>query len=188
VTLRAFVSADLGGAPGLDRFLQELRAAGEGLKIVSPAQLHVTLKFLGDIEDGIVPAVLDIVQAACSGIGPIRLRIRSAGSFPSLARMKVIWVGLEGAEPLGTIAGRLDARLERLGILRESRPWAPHVTVARVRAPRGLDRVRGVIESHREEVFAEVAVSEIGLKQSVLTPSGPIYSDIGRVALRANGP
>ncbi len=184
MTFRGFISADFGSNPSLGAFLEALRAAGDGLKVVSPDQLHVTLKFLGEAEAGLVPQITEIMRTASAGIEPIRMQVRGTGAFPNLSRIKVIWVGLEGAEPLASIATRLDSLLESLGFHRESRPWMPHMTVARVRSARGFDRVRRILETHKDELFAEVEISEIRLKKSVLTPSGPIYSDVGRVPLK----
>jgi RNA 2',3'-cyclic 3'-phosphodiesterase len=183
VTFRGFISADLANNSALETFMQELRTAGPSLKIVSPDQLHITLKFLGDTEEGLVLEILGLLRRACAGIGPARLRVRGTGAFPKLSRISVIWVGLEGAEPLATIADRLDSLLEPLGFRRESRRWTPHLTVARARTQRGHDRVRGILESHEDKIFGDAAVSEVRLKKSVLSPSGPIYSDVERVPL-----
>jgi 2'-5' RNA ligase len=183
VTFRGFISADLANNPSLEAFMQELRTAGPSLKIVSPDQLHITLKFLGDTEESLVPEIVGPMRRACAGVGPVRLRIRGTGAFPKLSRIIVIWVGLAGAEPLATMADRLDSLLEPLGFQRESRRWTPHLTVARARTPQGLDRVRGILELHEDEIFGDAEVPEIRLKKSVLSPSGPIYSDVERVPL-----
>lgn len=183
MTFRGFISADLANHPALEAFMQELRTAGPSLKIVSPDQLHITLKFLGDTEEGLVPEIVDVMRRASASAGPVRLRIRGTGAFPKISRINVIWVGLEGAEPLATIADRLDSLLQPLGFGRESRPWTPHLTVARARTQQGHDRIRGILEAREDEVFGDAGVPEIRLKKSVLSPSGPIYSDVERVPL-----
>lgn len=175
-------------APALEPLLRELHDAGPGLKVVSPSQLHLTLKFLGDTEDGLVPEIVQAMGKAAIGSTPAVLRVRGMGAFPGLSRIRVVWIGIEGAEGLGAIARRLDELVEPLGFPREARAWTAHVTLARVRDSRGLRRVRTILESRAEETFAETRVDEIRLKRSVLTPGGPLYSTVGSIRLGAGGP
>jgi RNA 2',3'-cyclic 3'-phosphodiesterase len=183
VTFRAFISTDLDGSPALDRFLAELRSASRDVKVVSGHQLHLTLKFLGETEDGLVPEILGILKRACAGRGPVHVQVRGTGAFPSLSRMSVIWVGLEGAEEFAGIAARLDDGLSSLGFPKETRAWTPHVTVARVRSRQASGTLRSLVEAHQDELFAEADLAEVRLKKSVLMPTGPVYSDIGIVRL-----
>jgi 2'-5' RNA ligase len=183
VTFRAFISTDLESTVALDRFLAELHRAGGDVKVVSGYQLHLTLKFLGDTEEGLVPEILETLKRACAGEGPMQVQVRGTGAFPSLSRMSVIWVGVEGAEALAGIAARLEDGLSTLGFPKETRAWTPHITVARVRSRQASGRLRSLVEAHRDELFAEAELAEVRLKKSVLTPTGPVYSDVGIVQL-----
>ena len=142
---RGFIAADLPTTDRLEPLVRELRTSGAPLKLVATGQLHATLKFLGDTEEGLVDDIVEAIRAACRGVPPFSLSLRGTGAFPSLSRMNVVWVGLEGAEPLGRIAALLDTGLEPLGFRRESRAWAPHATLARVKGGRNLDRVRQIL-------------------------------------------
>jgi 2'-5' RNA ligase len=118
-----------------------------------------------------------------AGIRPFTVRLVGAGAFPNLRRMNVVWVGMEGAEPLVEIARRLEAGMEPLGYPREGRDFSAHVTVARVKGPRGLDDVRRVLEARARDAFGGASVDRIRLKKSVLTPQGPEYSTVAEVSL-----
>jgi RNA 2',3'-cyclic 3'-phosphodiesterase len=180
---RAFISADLPVIPTIEALARELRETGQDLKVVSVDRLHLTLKFLGDTEEGLVPEIVAAMHEASAGIPAFTIRVRGTGGFPSLARPRVLWVGLEGGEPLSRMAKSLDENVAALGFERERRPWSPHVTLARVRGSRGLDRTKAILRAHADELFAEARVEEIRLKKSVLRPQGPEYTTVESVRL-----
>jgi len=153
------------------------------LKVVSVDQLHLTLKFLGDTEEGLVSEIVTAIREAASGIRPFEIRVRGTGAFPSLGRMNVIWVGVEGAEPLARIAVALEASMEPLGFRRENRTWKAHVTVARVKGSRDLEGARTVLQAHAADDFGTHRMEAIHLKRSVLTPQGAQYSVVESVRL-----
>lgn len=183
MSFRAFISADLPRVPSLESLLADLHAASRDLNVVSGEQLHLTLKFLGDTEEGLVPEIVSAMREAATGIPPLEIRIRGTGAFPNLARPRVVWVGLEGADPLSRAAKSLNENLRALGFEAETRAWSPHVTVGRVRGPRGLAQAQAILRAHEEEVFAEARIEEIRLKKSVLRPQGPEYTTVERVPL-----
>ncbi|HKZ88647.1 MAG TPA: RNA 2',3'-cyclic phosphodiesterase [Thermoplasmata archaeon] len=183
MTFRGFVAADFPGSPRLSEFAKELETSGASLKVVDVGQIHATLKFLGETEDGLVLDIVERMRTACKGIPSFPVTLRSAGAFPSVSRMNVIWIGISGADPLATIAARLDASFASLGFPPERRPWAPHVTIARVKGGRNLDRVRQILVARKDDTFADAVVDRVRLKKSVLTPSGPTYSTVEDVLL-----
>ena len=180
---RGFIAADLPTTDRLEPLVRELRTSGAPLKLVATGQLHATLKFLGDTEEGFVDDIVEAIRAACRGVPPFSLSLRGTGAFPSLSRMNVVWVGLEGAEPLGRIAALLDTGLEPLGFRRENRAWAPHATLARVKGGRNLERVRQILEAHASDALGDHRVDAVRLKRSTLTPSGAVYEDLRVVPL-----
>ena len=183
MTFRGFIAADVPTTRGLESFATELRTAGGPLKVVSPDQLHLTLKFLGDTEEGLVPEIVTAMREAASGIPPFEIRVRGTGAFPSPGHMNVIWVGVEGAEPLAKVAEALEASMEPLGFRREHRPWKAHVTLARVKGSRDLEPARAVLRARATEEFGTHRVDAIHLKRSVLTPQGAQYSIVESVRL-----
>ncbi len=183
VPFRAFISADLPPLPRLESLARDLRELRADLKVVSVEHLHLTLKFLGDTEEGLVSEIASAMREASSGIAPFTIRVRGTGAFPNFSRPNVLWVGIEDAEPLARIAKSLDGHLTALGYEPETRPWSAHVTLARVRGRRGLDQARMLLEGRSTEEFAEVRIEEIRLKQSVLRPGGPEYTTVEAVRL-----
>ncbi len=180
---RAFISADLPSLPAVEGLAHELRSVGRDLKVVSADHLHLTLKFLGETEEGLVPEIVAAMREASAGVTPFTVSVRGTGAFPSLARPSVLWVGLEGAEPLARMARRLDDDVAALGFERERRPWSPHITLARVRGSRGLDQAKAILQAHAHDSFAEARIEEIRLKKSVLQPQGPEYTTVDAVRL-----
>ncbi|MGQ0797397.1 MAG: RNA 2',3'-cyclic phosphodiesterase [Methanobacteriota archaeon] len=179
---RGFIAVDLVPSRSLSDVMQELRTSGASLKLVPAEQFHATLKFLGDTEDGLTGEIVGIMRKACEGHPPFRATLRGTGAFPGLSRMNVLWVGIEGAQPLVDIAARLETSLAPLGFRPEERRWSAHATVARVRGG-GLDRVRQILRAHANDSFGEVLVDRVRLKRSALTPQGPVYTTVAEVPL-----
>jgi 2'-5' RNA ligase len=182
---RAFVAVDLEEVPRLAAFQRALEDVGAQLKMVAVENLHLTLKFLGPTEDALVPRIARAMGEAVEDEAPFRARLRGAGAFPSLHYMNVVWVGMEEAEALHRIAARLDEGLAALGMERDRRGFAAHITLARVRGGRNKAALARFLTAHAETEFDEVWVDRIRLKGSVLTPQGPLYSTVEEVALGA---
>lgn len=180
---RGFIAADLPPMASLETLGRELREASRDLKVVSLDHLHLTLKFLGETEEGLVPEIVSAIREATLGVAPFTVHVRGTGVFPNIARPNVLWVGVEGADPLVRIAKSLDEDLVALGFQAENRPWSPHVTVARVRGRGGIDRGVAVLRARGEETFGEHRIEEIRLKKSVLLPGGPEYTTLESVRL-----
>lgn len=183
MSFRAFISADFGAFPRVEAFSRALKDSGADLKLVDLENLHTTLKFLGDADEVLVPEILQVMERSAAGIPPVAVTLRGAGAFPGPRRINVVWVGLEGAEPLGRIAAFLNRELEPLGFRAENRRWEPHVTVARVKSGRNLDGVRAAIDAFAREEFGGTVVDRIRLKRSVLRPEGPEYTTVAEVPL-----
>jgi 2'-5' RNA ligase len=185
MTFRGFIAVDIPRSAALDQLAADLRKASPSLKVVATDQLHLTVKFLGDTDEGTIPEIVAAIREATSGVQPFEIRVRGTGAFPSLSRMNVVWVGIEGAEPLAKIAEALEISLESLGFPRERRSWKAHVTLARVKGSRDLEPVRGILESHATDLFGTSTVDVVHLKKSVLTPQGARYTIVESVGLRS---
>lgn len=184
MVFRAFISVDFKASDTMLEFCDELRRTDAALKVVRPELLHLTLKFLGDIQESAVPWVVEVIGSSVSGVEPMEAIFRGVGAFPGLSNIGVVWIGLEGADGLRVIAERLEKDLSQLGFRREKRGFRPHLTVARSKGSRGMSRVREVIERWEGTSFGSQAVEEIRLKKSILGPTGPSYHTVERVPLR----
>jgi 2'-5' RNA ligase len=188
--IRAFIAADLPAeSKRLLRQVQDrLKTAGRAdVKWVDPGSIHVTLKFLGNIDDGSTGRILDVIAEAVRGVPPFPVELRGLGVFPSPGRVRVVWVGLGGeVEKLGIIQKRIETGLVPLGFEAEARPFAPHFTLGRVRDQVPPDERRRLGQTVTATPFAgggRFVVEAIHLMQSRLTRERPVYSKIGSIKL-----
>ncbi len=178
--IRSFVSIDIDDAHVLSELasvLSSLQSIEGDLKTVERENIHVTLKFLGNVDS---PKLAE-VKAALSQVkfAPFSLEVRGAGAFPSLSRMNVVWVGLgQGWSHVEEIYVQTEKLLSEAGFRRETRAFSPHVTVARVKSGRKRDEVASFLHGITERTFGMLQVDKVRLKQSVLSSSGPKYSTL----------
>ncbi len=151
---------------------------------VATANLHLTLKFLGGVERALVEPLTDTLRRALQDAPAFDLELAGLGAFPTATRARVVWAGVvAGREPMRELAARVDIALEPLGFARESRPFAPHLTLGRARAPRRDDRLAAFIARDAGRSFGTVRVGSVALMQSSLSPRGAQYSELGAVSL-----
>ncbi len=121
------------------RVLKLLQPLGSGVRTISPEQLHLTLCFLGDTPWELTNSVSQVIEETLHGREAIPASFGPLGGFPNLSRPRVIWAGVEPAEPITRIQEDLKRRLEDLGLQLEQRPFIPHVTLARVKGDRDIE-------------------------------------------------
>jgi RNA 2',3'-cyclic 3'-phosphodiesterase len=178
--IRSFVSIDIDDEQILSKvesIMSSLSSLGGDLKPVERENIHLTLKFLGNLG----PAKLSEVKSALGRVKfePFSLEIKGAGAFPNLKRMNVIWVGIgDGWSLAQQIFEQTERVLHEAGFSRETRPFSPHITIARVRSGRKRDEVAAFLEHLADESFGTFNADRVRLKQSVLSPSGPTYSTL----------
>lgn len=174
---RLFWMTPLSPTPAIARALSELERWGNHLKIVSPEQLHLTLKFLGDTPSDRVAEIVLAGRQAWNGLTLPALEARGVGVFPPRGIPRVIWVGLENVETLVNLAEQLDRAMQNVGYAPEQRPFQPHLTLARVKqqAPRPLLRW---LDDHRNTAFGRIVFPELVLCRSQLTPQGARYTPL----------
>jgi 2'-5' RNA ligase len=160
--------------------LRSSLGAATRLRWVRPGGIHVTLKFLGNVESSRVD---ELTAALSAAIGSFELKVRLANvdGFGG-ARLRVVWVGLEGdIEGLAALAERVDMALEPLGIPRETRPFAAHLTLARVpheTPPAERRRVSEQLSTYQIPAQPSITLTDVSLMQSTLGPGGPVYGKI----------
>jgi len=185
MTFRGFIAVEFDAKP-LAQVLKELGAVDGRLKCVEPRNIHMTLKFLGDTKEEHVPRIQEVMETAVEGIQPFDVALKSLGAFPNTGYIKVVWVGLENAEALGEMSKRLNTALKDIGYRPEKKPFRPHITLARVKSIRDKRGLVSILDSNQNTEFATQHVERIVLKQSQLTPNGPIYTDLVKANLPQN--
>jgi 2'-5' RNA ligase len=177
--VRLFVALEIPSAvrENLAALLASLRAITKEPRWVRAENLHVTLKFLGEVAE----EKLEAARAALSGIRSdqaVTLEFRGLGFFPNEKHPRVFWAGVEASANLKTLAGDLEGAMEKLGFPREKREFSPHLTLARFERPRLSEALRKAITESAKREFGSVRTGEFHLIQSKLKPSGAEYTTV----------
>jgi len=182
---RAFVAIDIEEVTRqrLVAVQQQLAATGAQLKLVEPENIHVTMKFLGDVPDDKIGAVADALRAAAGGVQPFDMTVRGIGVFPNLRYMRVIWSGVaDGRDIVIAIQRNIDRELQKLGFPPE-RDFVPHLTLVRVKTAKRKEQLAASIKEMGNMEFGVTHAQAVELKQSTLTSKGPVYSTLARIEL-----
>jgi len=181
--IRSFVAFDIDDEQvlgNLSKVQGTLLGSGADLKIVQPQNIHITLKFLGDIPANMVDEIHEEMERVT--FEPFDVEIRGLGAFPNLRNMRVVWIGMhKGAERLRDVNSQLESNLRNLGFKPDPKGFSPHLTIARVRTGRNRNQPIRIIEQMAEYEFGVIKARCLRLKRSVLTPKGPIYSVLKEV-------
>ena len=186
-TIRTFIavatSPAVRGRAG--ELIDALRTAGADVKWVDPENLHVTLKFLGDVDAREIHRVCKAVEAAVAGVGSFELEMRGAGAFPNAGRPRTVWLGAgNGHQQMATLNERIETAVEEFGFRREARRYQVHLTIGRVRrAGPGVAELGQLIQKHAEFEAGRTRVDEVIVFSSRLSFSGPTYEALARVPL-----
>jgi 2'-5' RNA ligase len=177
--MRCFVAAELDAAlrAPLVRLLRQDLPRTRAVRWCTEQQLHVTLKFLGEVRDGQLPAVCDAVTAAAQSIQPFQLRLSGLGCFPSARNPRVLWCGVEDAtDGCARWLEQADPLFEALGFPRETRAFHPHVTLGRSRGPDGAEVMRRALSELAAPSTGNMTVEQVVLFESQLSPQGARYT------------
>ena len=180
--MRLFVAIELDESVRalLSNAQAQLNRQCDGVRWIPAHQLHVTVKFLGEVRDADVSDVTDAVARGAARAAPFIMSIGGCGCFPKRGPVRIVWAGL--AEPSGALllcAEAVEDELEQLGFARERRPFSPHITIGRVREDRSGGQIRAATQAITLEP-SEQWVASLTLMSSVLSPKGPTYSAVSR--------
>jgi len=182
-SLRTFVSIDVEDEE-LIRQMQRLQALFPMFRAVAPDQLHLTLKFMGDISEAKIQSIKD--QLSAVDARAFSMTLAGMGTFPKLSGRPrpsyVLWVGVTepAAGKLKEIAFQVENRLEEIGFERERRSFSPHLTIGRGKRlqHQNIQEAGRILMEHLDEEVGSSIVSSLRLKKSTLTPKGPIYETL----------
>ncbi|MFO0972056.1 MAG: RNA 2',3'-cyclic phosphodiesterase [Phycisphaerae bacterium] len=187
--MRLFVAIEPGNAitTRLIRLQQQI-GQYDGLRWLSAPQMHLTLKFLGDVGDSDLPAVCDAVRSAAAETLPLSCELSGVGIFPTAGAARILWAGVR--DPDGALAAcheRCELAFDALGFPRERRAFSPHVTIGRVRKPALTATLRAAVARVPGFRGGRMDVDELVLFDSLLQRSGPDYAAVCRCPLGAGG-
>jgi 2'-5' RNA ligase len=166
------------------------KSVGRDVKVqwIRPESIHVTVKFLGEVPEGRIPAITNALRDVATSGRAGTVEVGGLGVFPDLRNPRVCWIGLrEGAASLIQLAEAVEAAMDGLGFPMESRPYSPHLTLARMKeGGRAIGRVieqQGLLTKESGTIGC-LTVRTLTLMKSELRPSGAVYTRLAEVALK----
>ncbi len=183
--MRTFIAIEISEEirNALAQIESHIKYAGADVKWVKPENVHLTLKFLGEIDEKKAAEVTAVLDSIARTIKPFKLSVKDIGAFPKIEHPRVVWVGLDkGAAETTVLAANIDEALSKIGFSKETRPFSPHLTIGRVRSPLNKDKLKEKISSATASIDLSIVplyqISSVILFQSTLTPQGSIYTKI----------
>lgn len=153
------------------------------VKYVETENLHCTLKFFGEIDDDKLNEIVEVIENKIKDHEPFKINIKKSGVFPNERYIRVLWIGMEGAEPFTNIQKDLDEDFVKLGFKRE-RSYKPHLTIGRVKGAKNKIELLSKLKVFGDVEIGEMDIDKIVLKKSQLTPKGPIYTTLKEFKLK----
>ncbi|MEM2104666.1 MAG: RNA 2',3'-cyclic phosphodiesterase [Candidatus Bathyarchaeia archaeon] len=179
-TIRSFIAFDIENVSVLEKIrkVQKILAdSGADLKLVEPENIHITLRFLGNITQNMVDKIYNGMQKI--QFTPFDVKVQGLGAFPNPRYPRVLWAGIrEGAIQLRGIFEQLEPYLRGLGFAPDRKGFSPHLTIARVRSGRNRGELAERLKENLNFDFGVLEAKCLRLKRSDLTPKGPIYSTL----------
>jgi len=174
--MRLFAAVDIPAevTHALDALISQLRPAAR-IKWSPASNLHITTKFIGEWPDARLHELNEALRALPRR-RPIPIEVRELGFFPNSRSPRVFWAGVHAPAELGELARETDAALHRLGVEREQRPFSPHLTLARIKAPVPLGPLHGAIAQLPSTAFGAFTTDRFYLYLSALHSSGSVYT------------
>jgi 2'-5' RNA ligase len=183
--VRAFIAIDLdpGIKTALEALVRSLKATRADIRWVGPAGMHLTLKFLGEIDADRAARVEGVLAGVAGRHAAFPIRLEGTGAFPSERSPRVLWVGFAAEPGLVTLQTDLEAALDAEGFERENRAFTPHLTLGRVKGPGRLAEAVAELGRHRGDAFGGMIVSRLTLFESRLQPQGAEYRIVSEAGL-----
>jgi 2'-5' RNA ligase len=184
--IRCFLAIDLPDSlrPQLALLQGELKKSNADVRWVAVGNIHLTLKFFGNVPDNEIDALIQAAREVAAEQQPFQLQATQAGAFPNMKSPRVVWVSLGGdVIPLAQMYQKLEKAFEVLGHLPEGRAFNPHLTLGRVKSPANRHRLALALEKLPPLKWPPFMVNEIILFKSTLTPQGSIYAPLQVIPL-----
>lgn len=181
--IRSFIALELNDEvrENLKELLNALQQTDAAVKWVEVENLHLTLKFLGEVPEGQIADITEALRAVAQATAPFEFTVRRAGGFPDLRRPRVLWVGVDEVPTLMKLQRMVEAGMEQLGFPPERRAYHPHITIGRVKAPAGIEKVTAILNEHKNAIFGTVAAEHLTLFRSDLSRKGPTYTPLAQL-------
>lgn len=186
MAIRAFIAVEIDSEikKRLSEYINKLKMTGADVKWVVPENIHLTLIFLGYIEEDILPGLNRIIGDLASNLESFNIRIENIGAFPNLKRPRVVYVCVtDKGSNLLKLYENLNKGVGELGIKEESRKYVGHITLGRIKTQKNISKLTIALKTETRCFFGSDKVNSLTLMQSKLTPKGPIYSKLNNFFL-----
>ena len=184
--MRCFIAIELPEAvkSTLSGIEEELKKSKADVRWVKPDNVHLTLKFFGNIEDKKTEKIIEIMENICNQYAPFTIEIKGMGTFPNIKSPRVLWVGIEGNDTLKTLQKEIENKMESIGFEREDRAFTAHLTLGRFRSSIEKEGLLKAVKLHEKDTFVgSINVQSLSLIRSDLHPEGARYSKIIDISL-----
>jgi len=184
--MRTFVSIEIPDniKNSIEKAIGELKLVLPHIKWVDKKNLHITLKFLGWVEDGKISGLTDSVTDIVKGFGTIKVGFAGFGMFPDEKHPRVIWVGItEGSDKLKELADKIEDKLSTEGYREEEREFSTHLTIGRIKEKIDAEALTGFIKKNENAGFGGFIAKNVSMMKSTLKRSGPVYEEVKQIQL-----
>jgi RNA 2',3'-cyclic 3'-phosphodiesterase len=185
-SIRTFVAVKLPGTvlAAIGDVQEQLAVYGFNVRWVTTGNIHLTLKFLGEVHEDELDGIAAVLTEAVHGFAPLRLAAAGVGVFPSVKRARVIWMGLSGQlSEFVSLQRSIEDRLATIGYPREKRPFSGHLTLGRVKGPIAASRLTTAMDAFRDCASETFEVDRVVLFKSDLRSTGALYTELRQVTL-----
>ena len=190
--MRAFIAIDLPEEikDHLSLLETKLKQSGADVKWAAPVNIHLTLKFLGDIDDKRINQIIQILDDISSNTPQFYIKLGGIGTFPNIRSPRIIWIGLAaGNNETKEITADLEERIEKIGIPKEDKPFTSHITIGRVKSNLNREKLIPLLTTlttENDKSNYQFLATKLTLFKSTLTPKGPIYEAVKESNLRTD--
>lgn len=178
---RIFIAINIEPGENLLELHNSFKSFLENEKInwVDPSNIHLTLAFLGDIEEERIKMAGIMLKQKCNGFGEFSFNLTGTGIFKDFRDPRIIWMGINESEKLIKLYEDIKGGLEDTGFPTEDRPFRPHITIGRIKSINNPEALKSIIEKYRDTEIQKVIVDEVILYESILKPTGPVHKSVG---------
>ncbi|MFQ3548419.1 MAG: RNA 2',3'-cyclic phosphodiesterase [Armatimonadota bacterium] len=185
-TIRTFIAIQLEDTQktAIKTICSQLQNQAPDVRWIKPANMHITLKFLGPLKSEEVSKVCDITNDVAKSFRPFNISFKDIGCFPNPTRPRVVWIGVDkGKQELETLVKFLERKLEKEGFPKESNIFKAHITIGRIKDKRKSDNLTHICTEYEMPRLENLDVDKIYVMKSDLKPTGPVYTSLGVCSL-----
>jgi 2'-5' RNA ligase len=184
--MRTFVSIEIPDdiKKKISELIEKAKLHLTPVKWVENKNLHVTLKFVGQVEDEKIMSITDCVKESIKGTKPFTLSFAGMGLFPNAEHPSVLWVGIsKGSDKAKDLAEKIECRITKEGYRGEEKDFTAHLTIGRIKEKIDIDSLSKFVQKNGNVDLGSIKVDHVSVMKSTLRPAGPVYDEIEKITL-----